>query len=92
MPITDEVLRILLEGDKHSLPTRRVALNITKTLLTHLQKRMDLELESTANTAVAIDFDGDLGAVDRYRAAIGKTRLRLEKWRIHEEALIEEGL
>lgn len=92
MPIADEVLKTLMEGDSAGLPTRRVALNITKNLLSHYAKRMDLELESVANTAVAIDFDGDIRALDDFRKAVGRARTRIEKWRRHEEALMEEGL
>lgn len=92
MPITHEVVRLLIEGEKEGRTTTRVAKDIALGLLRHFMARLDLELESLANTAVAIDFDGSLKELDRYRAGIRRTRERLKKWAVHEAELLEEDL
>lgn len=91
MPITDEVVKAICQGESRGEPTSRTAHTIAETLLKYLQTRLDLELESIANTTVAIDFDGSLKEMDRFRKAIARTRERIKKWSQHEALMIKEG-
>lgn len=79
MPLTDDVIKIICTAGEFE-PTAVTASKISRACLQHFTVKLDLELESLSNTAVAIDFGGNLKELDRYRKAIAKTRDRMKVW------------
>jgi hypothetical protein len=92
MLLSDKIIEIILDGEKKGKTTARLAKDIAKHVYDVVQVRTDLELETLVNVSLAIDFDGDLRTLDRYRKAITQTRTRILEWKRSECARMEEGI
>lgn len=91
MSITEDVVRLILEGEKSCATTGRVAKDIVKMVIAHVKVRALVELDTVQMRASSLDVGGDIRTLDAYRAAIAKAKERLETWTTAQYRDIEEG-